>query len=513
MNYRKVLLLILDGFGVAPPSPGNVCTLACTPNIDKLRDENPHSQLDTSGLNVGLPKGQMGNSEVGHLNLGAGRVVFQKLTLIDKAVEDGSLAHNKVLLDAIDKAKDSKLHLAGLCSDGGVHSELTHLYEVVRIAKDRGVKNIFLHAFLDGRDTPPSSAVDYIKQIQNKLEELGSGEIATVSGRFFAMDRDNRWDRTKKAYDCMVSGVGQPVTDPVEAVEESYKKGVTDEFVEPMVVTKNGKPVATIDDGDSFIHLNFRPDRARQIAKALTDKDFADFTRVKFPKITFTCFALYDESLNLPIVFTEEMLAQDIDMTLGKAISDAGLTQLRIAETEKYAHVTYFFNGGREEPYPGEDRILVPSPKVATYDLQPEMSGPEVVDKLSQAMKFGKYNFIACNLANPDMVGHTGNIPAAIKAVRFIDNATRQIADVAKESGYNMIIISDHGNIEQLLDGQGNVHTAHTINMVPLIFIPVEKSEKRELAPLGTLADVTGLLLHLLDIPKPPQMKDSVFLK
>ncbi|MBP7733123.1 MAG: 2,3-bisphosphoglycerate-independent phosphoglycerate mutase [Caldisericia bacterium] len=513
MNDRKVLLLILDGFGIAPPSSGNVCTLACTPNIDKLRDENPHSQLDTSGLNVGLPKGQMGNSEVGHLNLGAGRIVYQKLTLIDKAVEDGSLAKNKVLLEAIDKAKNSKLHLAGLCSNGGVHSELEHLYEIVKIARDRGVKNIFLHAFLDGRDTPPASAVGFIEEIQDKFKALGAGKIATISGRFYAMDRDNRWDRTKKAYDCMVSGVGQLIDDPVKAIEESYSNGVTDEFIEPMVVAQNGKPLATIDDGDSFIHFNFRPDRARQIARALTAKEFTGFARDKFPKITFTCFALYDESLNLPIVFTDDMLTQDIDMTLGKAISDAGLTQLRIAETEKYAHVTYFFNGGREEPYPGEDRILVPSPKVATYDLQPEMSGPEVVEKLSQAMKSGKYNFIACNLANPDMVGHTGNIPAAIKAVRFVDKATKQIADVAKEFGYNMVVISDHGNVEQLLDGMGNVHTAHTTNMVPLILIPVNEIDRRELAPLGTLADVTGLLLHLLGIRKPPQMKDSVFTK
>lgn len=513
MNDRKVLLLILDGFGIAPPSSGNVCTLACTPNIDKLRDENPHSQLDTSGLNVGLPKGQMGNSEVGHLNLGAGRIVYQKLTLIDKAVEDGSLAKNKVLLEAIDKAKDSKLHLAGLCSNGGVHSELEHLYELVKIARDRGVKNIFLHAFLDGRDTPPASASEFIKEVQDKFNEFGAGKIATVCGRFYAMDRDNRWDRTKKAYDCMVSDIGQLIDDPVKAIEESYSNGVTDEFIEPMVVVQNGKPLATIDDGDSFIHFNFRPDRARQIAKALTDKNFTDFARDKFPNITFTCFALYDESLRLPIVFTDEMLAQDIDMTLGKAISDAGLTQLRIAETEKYAHVTYFFNGGREEPYPGEDRILVPSPKVATYDLQPEMSGPEVVEKLNQAMKSGKYNFIACNLANPDMVGHTGNIPAAIKAVKFIDKATKQIADVAKESGYNMVVISDHGNVEQLLDGQGHVHTAHTTNMVPLILIPVNEMDRRELVPLGTLADVTGLLLHLLNIKKPLQMKDSVFLK
>jgi 2,3-bisphosphoglycerate-independent phosphoglycerate mutase len=512
MNSNKVLLLILDGFGIAPPGPGNVCSLACTPNIDSLRDANPHAQLDTSGLSVGLPKGQMGNSEVGHLNLGAGRIVYQKLTLIDKAVEDGSLAKNSVLLEAIDKAKNSRLHLGGLCSDGGVHSQLEHLYEIVRIARDRGVKNIFLHAFLDGRDTPPASAAGYVKQIQDKFAELGAGRIATVSGRFYSMDRDNRWERTKRAYDCLVSGIGNEITDPVTAIEESYKNKVTDEFVEPMVVVFDGKPVATIDDGDSFIHFNFRPDRARQLAKALTDPSFSGFERIKFPKISFTCFALYDESLNLPIIFTEKMLNQDIDMTLGQAISDAGLTQLRIAETEKYAHVTYFFNGGREEPYKGEDRILVPSPKVATYDLQPEMSGPEVVEKLSEAMRSGKYNFIACNLANPDMVGHTGNIPAAIKAIRFIDKATKEIADVANETGYDLVIISDHGNIEQLLDCQGNTHTAHTVNSVPLIFIPKACRNPWNIGGVGTLADVTGLLLHLLDVKKPAQMKDSVFL-
>ncbi len=511
MNKNKVLLLILDGFGIAPPSPGNVCTLACTPNIDSLRDSNPHSQIDASGPSVGLPKGQMGNSEVGHLNLGAGRVVYQKLTLIDQAVENGSLAKNQTLIEAIDAAKESKLHLGGLCSDGGVHSELTHLYEIVRIARDRGVKNIFLHAFLDGRDTPPKSAAEYLRQIEAEFTMLGAGKIATVTGRFYAMDRDNRWDRTKRAYDCLVSGVGNQIADPVKAVEASYEAGTSDEFVEPMVVVKDGKPLATIDDGDSFIHFNFRPDRARQLSKALTAKDFTGFDRSKLPKIKYTCFALYDESLNLPIVFTDKMLEQDLSMTLGQAISDAGLTQLRIAETEKYAHVTYFFNGGREEPYRGEDRILVPSPKVATYDLQPEMSGPEVVSKLIDAMKLGKYNFIACNLANPDMVGHTGNIAAAIKAVRFIDKAAKQIVDACNEAGYDLVIISDHGNIEQLLSDTGDPHTAHTTNNVPLIYVPASGKPVWKMPELGTLADVTGLLLYLLEVPKPQQMKDSVF--
>ncbi len=513
MNDRnKVLLLILDGFGLAKPGPGNAIALEGTPNINRLLAEYPHTALEASGLAVGLPKGQMGNSEVGHLNLGAGKIVYQKLTLINQAVEDGSLAKNKVLLDAIAAAKSSKLHLAGLCSDGGVHSELEHLYAIVDIAKANGVSNIFIHAFLDGRDTPPKSGLGYVQQIERRLGEIGCGSIATVGGRYFGMDRDKRWDRVKLAYDCLTLGEGRAFENATDAVKFAYENGETDEFIKPSVIAKGGKPLATIDDGDSFIHFNFRPDRARELTKALTDPDFSEFERKKLPKIKYTCFAQYDEGFDLPIVFTEGSLNQNIEKTLGGVISEAGLRQLRIAETEKYAHVTYFLNGGREEPYPGEDRIMVPSPKVATYDLKPEMSAPEVEEKLKNAIEDETYDLIVCNLANCDMVGHTGIIDAAVKAVRQVDEATGRIVHKAHEHGYDVVVVADHGNAEQMLDEHGGIETAHSMYPVPLIMVPREGREPWGFEKTGILSDVTGLVLHLLGVPVPKQMKQSVLI-
>jgi len=507
---NKVLLLILDGFGVAPPGPGNAITLAGTPNIDELQRKYPHTLLEASGLAVGLPKGQMGNSEVGHLNLGAGRIVYQKLTLINKSIEDGMFQKNPTLLKAIEDGKKGKLHLAGLCSDGGVHSVLEHLYEIVKTAKSCGVENVFVHAFLDGRDTPPQSAKKYIAEIEGKLKEIGCGKIATVQGRYFSMDRDNRWDRVKIAYDCLTAGKGRHARSAIEAVDQAYLLGETDEFVTPTIIMDGDKPLALIEDGDSFIHFNYRPDRARELTKALTEKDFTGFERDKLPKISYTCFAMYDETFTLPIIFTEELLKQDIETTLGKIVSDAGLSQLRIAETEKYAHVTYFLNGGREETYKGEDRVLVPSPKVPTYDLQPEMSCPQVEEKLVEDIKTEKHSFIVCNLANPDMVGHTGNIDATIKTIKQVDESTGKIVNAAHEHSYDVVIISDHGNAEQLLDENGNKETAHSTNLVPCIFIPSEGRKPWEFGEGGSLSDVTGLILYLLGLKPHPSMKRSI---
>lgn len=512
MSKNKVLLLILDGFGIAPPSQGNPVSLAGTPNIEKLMKENPHSTLDCSGLAVGLPEGQMGNSEVGHLNLGAGKIVYQKLTLINESVRTGQIKQNKTLLYAIEAGKNSALHLGGLCSDGGVHSELEHLYAIVETAKEHGLKNVYIHAFLDGRDTPPKSAIGYIKQIEAKLAEIGIGKIATVSGRYYSMDRDKRWERVKPAYDMLTLGEGIQANSAVEAVELAYGRDETDEFVNCSVVIENEKPVATINDGDSFIHFNFRPDRARELTMTLTDASFAEFERAKFPKIHYTCFAMYDENFTLPIIFTEESLNQDVSMTLGRAVSEAGLMQLRIAETEKYAHVTYFLNGGREELYKGEDRILVPSPKVPTYDMQPEMSLPEVSKLLIEDLEKQAHDLVVCNFANCDMVGHTGSIEASMKAVKAVDDAVGKVVQVARGNGYDVVICADHGNIEEKMDKEGNKQTAHSTNPVPIIFVPRKDRAPWQFKQGGILCDVTGLVIYLLGIQLPKEMKKSVFL-
>jgi 2,3-bisphosphoglycerate-independent phosphoglycerate mutase len=512
MSNNKVLLLILDGFGIASPGKGNPVSLAGTPNIEKLMMENPHSTLDCSGLAVGLPEGQMGNSEVGHLNLGAGKIVYQKLTIINESVRTGQIKQNKTLLEAIQAGKNSSLHLGGLCSDGGVHSDLGHLYAIVEMAKEHGIKNVYIHAFLDGRDTPPKSAIGYIKQIETKLAEIDVGKIATVSGRYYSMDRDKRWERVKPAYDMLVIGDGIKANSAVEAVELAYQRDETDEFVKCSIIMEIDKPIATISDGDSFIHFNFRPDRARELTMTLTDPLFAEFDRTKFPKITYTCFAMYDEGFTLPIIFTEESLNQDVSMTLGKVVSEAGLRQIRIAETEKYAHVTYFMNGGREELYKGEDRILVPSPKVPTYDMQPEMSLPEVTKLLIQDLVKENHELVVCNFANCDMVGHTGSIEASMKAVNAVDGATAEVVQIANDHGYDVVICADHGNIEEKFDKDGNIQTAHSTNPVPIIFVPRKGRNPWQFKQSGILCDVTGLIIYLLGIPLPKEMKKSVFL-
>ena len=415
MKDKLTMLMILDGFGDNPETKGNAVKLAKTPNIDKLMKKYPTTKIEASGLAVGLPEGQMGNSEVGHTNIGAGRVVYQELTRITKSIEDGDFFTNEEFINAIENCKknNSKLHILGLLSDGGVHSHNRHLYGLLELAKRKGLENVYVHCFLDGRDTPPASAENYIQELEEKMKEKGVGKIATISGRFYAMDRDKRWERIKKAYDAMVNGEGIKESSSIIAIENSYQKEVFDEFVEPTVIMAGEKPVATIEDGDSVIFFNFRPDRARQITRTLVDKDFKEFETKKM-NLYYVCFTSYDETMpNVHIAFKKE----PIQNTLGEVVSKVGGKQLRIAETEKYAHVTFFFNGGEEKQYEGEDRILVPSPKVETYDLKPEMSAYEVTEKVVNAIDSKKYNCIILNFANPDMVGHTGNLDAAIAAI------------------------------------------------------------------------------------------------
>jgi 2,3-bisphosphoglycerate-independent phosphoglycerate mutase len=505
---RRAILLIMDGYGLGEPGEGNAIFLAGAGNVTRLMKHYPSTTLRADGLAVGLPEGQMGNSEVGHLNLGAGKVVYHKLTVINQAVVNGEFFLNETLLMSVDRARGHKLHIAGLCSDGGVHSNPEHLFEILRVAKENCLKDVYIHVFLDGRDASPTSGLGFVRMIEQKMAEIGIGKIATVCGRYSAMDRDNRWDRTEKAYNMMVCGKARHFDTAEEAITHAYKNGETDEFVLPTVIDDNG----LIEDKDSFVHINFRPDRARQLSKALTADEFKHFNREKKPDIFYACMTEYDQSLDLPIIFTEQMLAQDIIDTLGSAVSEAGLTQLRIAETEKYAHVTYFLNGGREDKYEGEVRIMVPSPSVATYDLQPKMSAPEVEEKMIEAINSQKFNLIVCNLANCDMVGHTGVIPAAIKAVRQIDESVGQITETAQKNGYYTIIIADHGNAEKMLDENGQPFTAHTTNPVPCILVPPKGDKSWELAEGGVLADVTGLILYLLGIEAPPKMKKSVLL-
>ena len=465
MKDKVTMLMILDGFGDNRNKEGNAIKLAKTPNIDKLMKKYPSTDIYTSGLHVGLPEGQMGNSEVGHTNIGAGRIVYQELTRITKSIEDGDFFSNPEFIAAIENCKkhNSKLHILGLVSDGGVHSHNRHLYGLLEMAKRRDFENVYVHCFLDGRDTPPASAENYIAELQEKMKEKGIGKIATLSGRFYAMDRDKRWQRVQKCYDALVNGEGIKAGDAIKAIEDSYQKEVFDEFVEPTVLTSGNEPVAKIEENDSVIFFNFRPDRAREITRALVDPEFDGFETKKM-NLYYVCFTSYDETMpNVHIAFKKEPL---------KNTSDAGLTQLRIAETEKYAHVTFFFNGGEEKQYKGEDRILVASPKVETYDLKPEMSAYEVTDKVCEALENDKYDVVILNYANTDMVGHTGSLPAAIKAVETIDECVGRVVKIIEEKKGNMIITADHGNAEQMIDYKtGEPHTAHTTNPVPIILI------------------------------------------
>ncbi len=503
MENKLTTLMILDGFGDNIEKEGNAIKLAKTPNIDKITKKYPTTKIQASGLAVGLPEGQMGNSEVGHTNIGAGRIVYQELTRITKSIEDGDFFSNPELVKAMENCKknNSKLHILGLVSDGGVHSHNRHLYGLLEMAKRKGLENVYVHCFLDGRDTPPASAEGYLLDLEEKMKEKGIGKIASISGRFYAMDRDKRWNRIEKAYRALVFGEGNKAGTCINAIESSYQKEVFDEFVEPTVITNGSKPVATIEDGDSVIFFNFRPDRARQITRSIVDKDFKEFETKKM-NVHFVCFTSYDETMpNVHIAFKKE----PIKNTLGEVVSKSGGTQLRIAETEKYAHVTFFFNGGEEKQYENEDRILVPSPKVETYDLKPEMSAYEVTDKVIDAIKQKKYNTIILNFANPDMVGHTGNLNAAIKAVETIDECVGKIVESILEQKANLIITADHGNAEQMIDYKtGEPHTAHTTNLVPLTLI--SEKENVKLREGGKLADIAPTMLELMGIKKPEEM-------
>jgi len=503
MNKKLTILMILDGFGENPNNEGNAVNLAKKPNIDKLRKICPVSHIDASGAAVGLPDGQMGNSEVGHTNIGAGRIVYQKLTKITKSIEDGDFFSIPEFTEAIENVKknNSKLHIMGLLSDGGVHSHQRHLYGLLELAKRKGLdNNVFIHAFMDGRDTLPASGEGYIQELQEKMKEKGVGKIATLSGRYYAMDRDKRWDRVEKAYNALVKGEGVLAKDPIQAIEESYQQEIFDEFVVPTVITDaNDQPLAKIESGDSVIFFNFRPDRARQLTRAIVDDKFDGFKTDRLD-IDFVCMTEYDDTMpNVKIAFKPEELTN----TFGEVVSNLGKKQLRIAETEKYAHVTFFFNGGREEPYPGEDRILVNSPKVATYDLQPEMSAYEVTEKVVEAINSEKYDTIILNFANTDMVGHTGNIDAAIKAVEAVDKCVGEIVEAVQKQNGVLLITADHGNAEQMIDYQtGEPLTSHTTNLVPLILVGMENVELKD----GRLCDLTPTMLDIMEEQKPKEM-------
>ncbi|RII28798.1 MAG: 2,3-bisphosphoglycerate-independent phosphoglycerate mutase [Geobacter sp.] len=503
MPKQPLLLMILDGWGLNPHSEHNAIALARTPNMTSLYREYPCTDIGTSGMSVGLPEGQMGNSEVGHLNIGSGRIVYQDLTRISKSIADGDFFENRVLLDCIRKTKAAggRLHLAGLLSDGGVHSHNTHLYGLLELASREGVET-FVHCFLDGRDTPPKSGADYLAQLEAEIRRIGAGKIATVTGRYYAMDRDNRWDRVEQAYNAIVRGRGEQRASAAEAIEASYAAGVTDEFVVPSVITADGKPVGTLRDGDGLIYFNFRSDRAREITRALALSDCPGFDRQNPPHLSaYVCMTEYDATFGLPIAFGPETLTN----ILGEVLGRAGLTQLRIAETEKYAHVTFFFNGGVEEPFPGEERCLIPSPKeVATYDQKPEMSAYLVTDELLNRLSTGKYDVIVLNFANADMVGHTGIMPAAIRAIEAVDECVGRLVEKVREMGGTAIITADHGNAEVMVDETGGPHTAHTTDRVPLILVD-DRCKGKTLLP-GILADIAPTMLHLLRIPQPKEM-------
>ena len=504
---KPVLLVVLDGWGIRKERASNAIAVAGTPNVDALAREFPSTALETSGLSVGLPEGQMGNSEVGHTNLGAGRIVYQDLVRINRAVEDGSIFSNDALLMACRRAKENggALHLMGLLSDGGVHSHLDHLYACVELARREGVARAFVHAFMDGRDTPPKSGVGYMAGVEKRLGERGYGKVATVCGRYYAMDRDKRWDRVALAWATLVDGEGFRAPSGVAALESSYAHGETDEFVKPTVVVNgDGKPVGPLRDGDAVIFFNFRADRAREITRAFTDPGFKEFERKTAPRLAaWVCMTEYDRTFGLPVAFPPV----DLTEIFPEIVSRAGLRQLRCAETEKYAHVTFFFNGGREKVFPNEDRILVPSPRdVKTYDHKPEMSAPEVTDKLVEAIGTGQYGFVLVNYANPDMVGHTGLLDAAVKAVRVVDECVGRLWQVARAQGMAMLVTADHGNCEMMTDPQtGEPHTAHTLNPVPFILADPDFVGAK-LRSKGVLADVAPTALQVMGLPQPKEM-------
>lgn len=500
---RQYLLMVMDGVGLNDEEKGNAFKMANTPNLDRLIAKYPNTHIATSGMAVGLPEGQMGNSEVGHTNIGAGRIVYQELTRITKEIEEGNFYNNEEFLNAIKNVKEnnSSLHIMGLVSDGGVHSHNSHLYALLELAKRNNVENVYIHAFLDGRDTPPTSAIEYIKELEEKITEIGVGKIATIAGRYYAMDRDKRWEREKMAYDAIVNGVGNKFKTAQKAIENSYEAQEFDEFVKPIVITNDdGVAIGKLQDKDSAIFFNFRPDRARQITRIITEPDFNEFEKVDMPNIYFVTMTEYDETLNhVHIAYKPQVLKN----TLGEVLSTRGYTQLRCAETEKYAHVTFFFNGGEEKVFNGEDRILVPSPKVATYDLKPEMSAYEVTDKIVEAIDSKKYDVIIMNYANGDMVGHTGFIDKAIEAVEALDTCVGKVISKIEEVDGEALITADHGNCELMLDLKtGEPITSHSTFDVPLIVV----SNRVKSLKKGRLCDLAPTLLELMGESKPQEM-------
>ena len=496
---QPLALIILDGFGCREETKGNAIAAARTPHLDHLMASCPHTRIGASGMDVGLPDGQMGNSEVGHTNIGAGRIVYQELTRITKSFDEGEALGNPALTAAMENARrpGQALHLMGLLSDGGVHSHIRHLYGLMEMARRFAVERVYLHCFMDGRDVPPTSGIEFIAALQQKIEELGLGQIATVSGRYYAMDRDNRWERVKLAYDAIVNGEGNKDPDPVAVMRKSYDAGVTDEFIVPTVVTEG----AGIKAGDSVIFFNFRPDRARELTRTLVDPDFAGFEREKgFFPLTYICMTQYDATMpNVEVAYRPESLTN----TLGEYLSRLGKTQLRIAETEKYAHVTFFFNGGVEAPYEGEDRVLIPSPKVATYDLQPEMSAYAVTDEAVRRIESGRYDVIILNYANCDMVGHTGVFEAAVKAVEAVDTCLGRLLAALEKAGGRAFLTADHGNADQMADENGAPFTAHTTNPVPFVAIGFGDIKLRS---GGRLADIAPTMLQAMGLPQPEEM-------
>lgn len=517
IEKKPTMLMILDGFGVNPSEEGNAIAAACKPKLEHIFRTYPHTTLDACGKAVGLPGSQMGNSEVGHLNIGAGRVVYQDLSLISNSIEDGTLSDNPALAEAMEKAASSGkgLHFLGLLSDGGVHSHIDHLFGLIDMAGLKGVKKVRIHAFLDGRDVPPRCAGKYIEELTSYLNDVSEkygmdGSIATLAGRYYAMDRDNRFERVEKAYDAMTSGLGPRFGSAPEALEAAYERGENDEFVLPSVI---GDESGTVPDGDAMIMFNFRPDRAREITRCFVDDGFTGFDRKVIPNISaYVCMTEYDSSMpNVSVAFPPEQP----ENTFGEYIASLGLKQLRIAETEKYAHVTFFFNGGREKPYDGEDRILVPSPKVATYDLQPEMSAFQVTEKVVEAVKSSKYDAIILNYANADMVGHTGVFSAAVKAIEALDKCVSTVVDAVLEQGGQILLTADHGNADVMADEKGNVVTSHSLNPVPLVLISAEAEanpEKWQLKPGGKLADLAPTMLRLMDLDVPDEMTGNVLI-
>ncbi len=505
-----IILLILDGWGFAPKGPGNAISQAHTPSLDMITEKYPCTSLKCSGPYVGLPEGQMGNSEVGHLNIGAGRIVYQDIMRINLAIEKKELSNNQNLNQLIEKVKPhGRLHFMGLVSDGGVHSLQQHLHRLLEIVRDKGVKQVFVHCFLDGRDTSPTSGAGFVSDLQARLKKIGLGSIASVAGRYYAMDRDRRWDRTRLAYDALTLGKADKARDPVQLIKDSYDRGQTDEFVRPhVIVDSDNKPLATLEDGDGVIFFNFRADRARQLTKALYDPDFSEFERQKQPRLQIITMTRYDKTFGLPVLFPPERMKN----ILGEVVSVNNLAQLRIAETEKYAHVTYFFNGGVEKPFAGEERILVPSPRdVPTYDHKPEMSVYEVTDTLVQKIKGQSYDFYVCNFANLDMVGHTGSISATIRACEAVDECVERVRRATLEQSGIMLLTSDHGNADDMLDETGEVRTSHSLNPVPLCLISDLKG--LSFRDQGILADIAPTIIDLWNLDKPDEMTGQSLIK